>query len=279
MYEFTTSLDWVPPKPWSDQNLDNGVERIKDFFLSIVQYTAGLFAAISIMIYTTMGAKCISKIIGSGRRMIMMMQPSKVLTCVSLVTCFAGHADATSVYYERGLCLTAAAGLSNGCNAKEITGSLQNYTGPMNCTSGETFNYSVALKIVVGSNGKRCDLGAYFGLDGVNAENATGASCLVQVLDGTDVGATNEDFDTCWDNDSQNIITSFEVTDLTTTCSNPSSNGKVTVSVCFVWSICGGNNAKNCTDPYESTCAAPSTTACLLPNPDTVSYTSHLVMD
>ena len=72
-------------------------EDFKGFFLSVVQYTAGLFAAISMIIYTTMGAKCISKIIGSGRRMIMMMQPSKVLTCVTLVTCFAGHADASRV--------------------------------------------------------------------------------------------------------------------------------------------------------------------------------------
>ena len=100
-------------------------EDFKGFFLSILQFTAGLFAAISTMIYTTMGAKCTSKIIGSGRRMIMMMQPSKVLTCVTLVTCFAGHADASRVYYERGLCLKTAAGLSltQGCNAKEITGS------------------------------------------------------------------------------------------------------------------------------------------------------------
>ena len=47
----------------------------------------------------------------------------------------------------------------------------------LNCTIDENFTYSVALTIEVGQNSERCDLGAYFGLDGVNA--ATGAFCLV----------------------------------------------------------------------------------------------------
>jgi hypothetical protein len=103
-YEFKTSLDWVPPKPWSDQNLDNSAEMItEDILPSLALYA--LFAAISMMIYKTMGAKCQSKIIVFGLRMIMMVQPTNVWTCITLVACFAGHANAAQVYYERGLCL------------------------------------------------------------------------------------------------------------------------------------------------------------------------------
>ena len=266
------------------------MERIKDFFLSVVQYTAGLFAAISMMIYTTMDAKCISKIIGSGRRMIMMMQPSKVLTCVTLVTCFAGHADASRVYYERGLCLFAAAGGTGGkleCTAKEITGSVINYAGPKNCTSGETFTYSVGLMIDVGLEGERCDIGAYFGLDGANANNATGnSSCLVEVLDENDVTTPNltspvfnKDEDTCYDVRAKTNITSFAVTNLTTTCSNPTSNGNVGISACFVWNTCNGANNWNCTDPSvgAAVCATNPTlhTTCLKPRPEAVSSASY----
>jgi hypothetical protein len=287
-------LDWVPPKPWSDQNLDNGVERIKDFFLSIVQCTAGLFAAISMMIYMTKCANCLSTIIGSGRRMIMMMQPSKVLTCVTLVTCFAGHADASRVYYERGLCLqAAAAGSSLPCAAGEITGSVLNYTGPLNCTFGAMFNYSVVLKIDVGQEGTRCDVGAYFGLDGGNANIATGnSSCLVQVLDENDVTPPNstspvfdDDRDICYDVREKTIINSFAVTDLTAKCSNPSSDGNVLISVCFVWNTCNGANDLNCTDPSvgEAKCATPSDqalhTTCLKPSPNSVSPASYPFMD
>jgi hypothetical protein len=75
----------------------------EDILPSLALYA--LFADISMMIYKTMGAKCQSKIIVFGRRMIMMVQPTTVWTCVTLLTCFAGHANAAQVYYERGLCL------------------------------------------------------------------------------------------------------------------------------------------------------------------------------
>ena len=76
----------------------------EDILPSLALYA--LFTAISMMIiYKTMGAKCQSKIIVFGRRMIMMVQPTTVWTCVTLLTCFAGHVNAAQVYYERGLCL------------------------------------------------------------------------------------------------------------------------------------------------------------------------------
>jgi hypothetical protein len=108
VYELTTSLGRVPPKPWSDQNLNNGVEQIEDYLLSLVLYAAVLFAATSMMIYATKGASSLSKIIFSCSKMIMMMLPTTVLTCVTLVACFAGHADA--FYVDKGLCYNRATG-------------------------------------------------------------------------------------------------------------------------------------------------------------------------
>ena len=241
------------------------------------------------------GTKCLSKTIVSSRRMIMMMQPTTVWTCVTLVACFAGHANAAQVYYERGLCLDAAAGASS-CSANDISGIVTNFVGPTNCTFGQMFNYSVGLNITLTSNAARCDLGAYFGLDGENARNATGnASCLVQVLDSNDTtvpgdnAVKNLDVDFCYDVDPpmggnfKGVITNFAVTDLTTKCSNPT-NGNVGIEVCFVWSTCAAGGNVNCTDPISSSCATPPNTtlhnSCLKPNPDnSVSSGSHLLMD
>ncbi len=183
----------------------------------------------------------------------------------------------------------AVNGSSLPCTAGDITGSTRNFTGPANCTSGEMFNYSVVLAVVVGQNGRRCDVGAYFGLDGVNANVATGtSSCLVQVLDETDVTLTdslvfNHDNDTCYDVQGRTTINSFEVTDLTATCSNPSSDGNVRVSVCFVWNTCEGANNWNCTDENAAKCATDSNpalhTTCLKPSPNSVSSASYPFMD
>ena len=112
----------------------------EDILPSLALYA--LFAAISMMIYKTMGAKCQSKIIVFGRRMIMMVQPTTVWTCVTLVASFAGHVNA-SIYYENGLCLKSAYNKIGGltCGAGDVQkGFVSRYSGQTECNAGENFS-------------------------------------------------------------------------------------------------------------------------------------------
>ena len=86
-------------------------DQIEDVLQSLVLYQAMLLVAISVIsavICFIIGSIRLSKIIVSGRRMIM-MKPSAVVTCLTLVACFAGHADA-SVKQEGGKVLSVNSG-------------------------------------------------------------------------------------------------------------------------------------------------------------------------
>ena len=87
------------------------VYQLEDVLQSLVLYQAMLLVAISVIsavICFIIGSIHLSKIIVSGRRMIM-MKPSAVVTCLTLVACFAGHADA-SVKQEGGKVLSVNSG-------------------------------------------------------------------------------------------------------------------------------------------------------------------------
>ena len=109
MHEFTPSLVWFPT-PLDDGEIIQIVDRPKDVFLpSLVLYASVLLVVtISAMNCFVTGTTRLIKIIVSRGRMVIMMQPSMLLTCLTLVACFAGHADA-SFNYTEGLCLQTTA--------------------------------------------------------------------------------------------------------------------------------------------------------------------------
>ena len=258
--KFTTSLDRVPPKPWSDQNLDNGVDMItEDILPSLALHATVLFAAISMMICTTMGAKCRLKIIVSGRRMIMMMQPTTVWTCVTLLACFAGHADALT-YYEEGICLESAYNKKGGltCEAGDVRkGFVSSFSGQAECNAGENFFVDVSVALELTTAADRYDPGVYFGINGENA--FTGNKCLVEVL-GKEDNVTNSglllnvDSDICFDtSDKANTI--FSVNNLSVKCQDSLTDpiGNSTMSICYTYQV----QDQNCTSFTDSCCGFP----------------------
>ena len=268
------------------------------FLLSLALYATAtvLFAVISVMIYTKMGAKCLSKIIVSGRRIIMMMQPTTVWTCVTLVACFAGHADAF-IYYEEGLCLESAYNKQGGltCRANDVRrGFVSSFSGQTECIAGEIFVANVTVTFEETANAIRYDPGVYLGINGSNAFYATGNKCRVEVL-GLEDNVTNSgsildaDSDICLDiSDSATPI--FNVNNLSVKCQGPLEsatppNGNSTISICYTYQVKQNEGTNNCTSLSSSCCGYPCITnpqngigratdggfTCLQPDPGSVS--------
>ena len=101
VHEFTSSLVWFPT-PLADGEIIQIVNRPKDDLPSLVLYASVLlFVAISAMNCFVTGTTRLMKIIVSRGRMAIMMQPSILLTCFTLVACFDGQVDALG-YDEEG---------------------------------------------------------------------------------------------------------------------------------------------------------------------------------
>ncbi len=133
-----------------------------------------------------------------------MMLPTTVLTCVTLVACFAGHADA--FYVDKGLCYNRATG-KNDRNAGDVTGIVTGYIGTTTCyVGGPPINGRITMSLTVTTN-KQYAIGVYIGLNGANAETDEGdSSCLVRTLEASDAtpnsGRVGQiDNDECWDFD------------------------------------------------------------------------------
>ena len=205
------------------------------------------------------------------------MKPSAVVTCLILVACFAGHADA-SFNYSGGLCLQRAIGDNRtSCTAKDVVATVTNYTGPPNCTEGEiiTINITTAIEVTAQN---RYDIGIYIGINGTNALSDQGnTSCLVQTLGGADgsrnVGRViNDDDDDCWDfSDNNGTIVGFEINNFDYQCM-AGWNGKAVVSACFSWDNKAGNTGDS---KCPSSCNDPTSgqTDCLVPGTKSVSST------
>ena len=271
--------------PWLYGNMHQIVDQLEDVLQSLVLNEKMLFITISIIsavICLIIGSIRLSKTVVSGRRMIM-MKPSAVATCLTLVACFAGHADA-SFNYSKGLCLERAYGDSHQCVAKDVQDEqvvVTGTTGPPNCTVGEIIMVDIQTRIT--SNTDRFDLGAYIGINGSDALTAPGnESCLVQTLGPAD-GFNNDgrvvqfgqqgnlnDTDSCWDfKKGQGVngteIFGFEIKNISVLC-NATENNQVGISACFVWEQPGGElNCDNTTcdtppDPsLHKTCLFPGT--------------------
>jgi len=101
VHEFPPSLVWFPT-PLADGEIIQIVDRPKDVLPSLVLYASVLLVvAISAMNCFVTGTTRLMKIIVSRGRMVIMMQPSILLTCFTLVACFAGQVDALG-YDEEG---------------------------------------------------------------------------------------------------------------------------------------------------------------------------------
>jgi hypothetical protein len=98
----------------------------------------------------------------SGHRMIMMMQPTTILSCITMLACFAGNANAL-IYYPKGLCLQEATetGGSLSCTANEVSAVVANTTGAPKCTLGQNISVSININITMSTGANRYDLGAY----------------------------------------------------------------------------------------------------------------------
>ncbi len=221
--------------PLADGDIIQIVDRPKDVLPSLVLY-AVLFAAIFAINCVIIGTSPLMKSIVSHGRMAIMMQPSILLTCFTLVACFAGHADA-SFYYSEGLCLNVADGQtgSNGCTANDVSATVTNYTGPSTCElGGPPIVGNITTSIKVTSN-ERYDIGVYIGLNGADAQTDTRTNaCLVQTLGQID--ATNNifdlDSDSCLDANQGNIV-GFQIENFEIACESTSEI--VTISACFAW--------------------------------------------
>jgi hypothetical protein len=237
----------------------------EDILSSLALYA--LFAAISMMIiYKTMGAKCQSKIIVFGRRMIMMVRPTTVWTCVTLLACFTGHADAL-IYYDEGLCLENAYNQNGGltCNANDVErGFVSSFSGQTECIAGENFVVNVSVTIELTTTALRYDSGVYIGINGANAFSATGYKCRVEVL-GIEDNATNSgslsnaDSDICLDV-SAKAETTFSLNSVSVKCQAPlladpnaDLNGNSTISICYTYKV----QDTNCTSFADSCCGSP----------------------
>ena len=238
-----------------------------------------------------MGAKCQSKIIVFGRRMIMMVRPTTVWTCVTLLACFTGHADAL-IYYDEGLCLENAYNQNGGltCNANDVErGFVSSFSGQTECIAGENFVVNVSVTIELTTTALRYDSGVYIGINGANAFSATGNKCRVEVL-GIEDNATNSgslsnaDSDICFDVSNKDT-TIFSVNNLSVKCQDPLNpvpepNGNSTISICYTYQV----QRTNCTSFEESCCGNPCINTgqpgrdigggkftCLQPDPGSVS--------
>ena len=248
------------------------VDRPKDVLPSLVLYASVLFfVAISAMNCFVTGTTRLMKSIVSRGRMALMMQPSILLTCFTLVACFAGHADA-SFNYTEGFCLTRGTGVS-GCSASDLTAEVTNYTGPSNCTvGGDPITGTIKTRISPTAS-KRYDIGVYIGLNGSNAQSDLGTNaCLVQTLGLIDAAnnpniVKNLDDDTCWDSEGE--IFNFQIENFKIECNDNGPNGAVTISACFVYD----NNANtqcpgNCIEVGgQLNCLVPGTPSVSCPPP------------
>jgi hypothetical protein len=250
--------------PWLYGNMHRIVHQLEDVLQSLVLYQAMLLVAISVIsavICFILGSIRLSKIIVSGRRMIT-MKPSAVLTCLTLVACFAGHADAdtetpsdypsespsvsespSSQYwggYSKGLCLQQATGTSAGCDAKEFTANVTSYVGPTECDEGKLLVIESIITSIEVKAQSRYDVGIYIGL-GTNSNAKDGDFCLVQTLDeGDDTDTvTDLDSDRCLDyhaHGRNKTIDNFVIVNFGIECkTGESSNGKAVISACFAW--------------------------------------------
>ena len=265
MCEFPPSLDWVL-MPLADGDIIQIVDRPKDDLPSLVLY-AVLFAAISVMNCFISVTTRLSKIIVSRGRMIPMMQPSILLTCFTLVACFAGHADA-SFYYSEGFCLKRGTEI-DGCKSNDVSATVTNFTGPSTCEYGEIVVGSITTRIDVIA-ATRYDIGVYVGLNGSNAQtdNSTNA-CLLQGLRERDITPNNGSVgllerspknDTCLDAE-QGVIIGFQIDDFGIQCKSlGGTDGAVIISACFVWDNQEDNNCpRACIPPNDEnkTCMFP----------------------
>ena len=95
MIEFPTNLGWVP-MPWLNGKMHQIFDRLKEVQQSLVLYEAIAFITISIIsavICFIISSIHLSKIIVSGRTMIV-MKPSAVMMCLTLMAYFAGPTTA-----------------------------------------------------------------------------------------------------------------------------------------------------------------------------------------
>ncbi|KAL3792470.1 hypothetical protein ACHAW5_005585 [Stephanodiscus triporus] len=270
--ELSTNLGWAPMH-WLYGNMHQIDHQLQDLLHSLVLYQAMSFVAISVIsavICFILGSIRLSKIIVSGRRIIM-MKPSAVVMSLTLAACFAGHADA-SFNYSGGLCLKRASGLDR-CTANDVQARVTNYTGPPNCTAGEIITINITTEITVTAT-NRYDLGIYLGINGANALSDQGnTSCLVQTLGESDSihndgRVNNTDGDDCWDlNDKNGTIVGFEINNFDYQC-NAGEDGKAVLYACFAWdqnkntycpSICNSTSGQTlCLNPgTEAVSSAP----------------------
>ena len=259
------------PTPLADGDIIQIVDRPKDVLPSFVLYASVLLVvAISAMNCFVTGTTRLMKIIVSRGRMVIMMQPSILLTCFTLVACFSGHADAFGFGYLEGLCLETGTGI-NGCTANDLFATVTNFTGPPTCEYGTNVTGTITTTIDVTAS-TRYDLGVYIGLGGANALSTKGnKSCLVQTLRESDnsTGTVGEfegnKNDDCLDV-SQGFIVGFQIENFTIECkSTPGNYGAVTISACFVWD---NNQQKNC----PKACEPPNgNLKCVFPGTESVS--------
>ena len=124
VHEFPPS--WFPT-PLADGDNIQIVDRPKDVLPSLVLYASVLLVvAISAMNCFVTGTTRLMKIIVSHGRMVIMMQPSILLTCFTLVACFSDHADAFGFGYPEGLCLNVATGYVGSCAANDVSATVTN---------------------------------------------------------------------------------------------------------------------------------------------------------
>ncbi|KAL3809195.1 hypothetical protein ACHAXA_008411, partial [Cyclostephanos tholiformis] len=241
----------VPAKHWYDQSLDHAVNRIENFFLSLALSAAALFIAISVIIHTIIATNRRYKITPFCRRIIM-MQPSTLLTCSSLVAFFTGQVNA--IFISEGVCLAAAMGGSPSCTANDVKiTSVVKTSGPLVCPEGSSVIVTLNTTLFVNAN-TRYDIGAYVGINGANAKNAPGnSSCLVKSLYNSSnittvpkgiIGSLEDNKnDDCLDS-SAGTITGFVLENFTVFCNYTEFSTQVSASVCLVWD---NNKNTNCT--------------------------------
>ncbi len=274
VHEFTSSLVWFPT-PLTDGEIIQIVDRPKDVLPSLVIYASVLLVVtISAMNCFVTGSTRLMKIIVSRGRMVIMMQPSMLLNCFTLVACFSGHADAFGFGYPEGLCLKTGTGI-DGCTANDVTANVTNFIGPSTCEFGTSVTGTITTTIDVQAS-TRYDLGVYIGLGGANALSDQGnKSCLVQTLRESDNATGNvgqfegNKNDDCLDV-SKGEIVGFQIKNFTIECkSTPGNYGAVTISACFVWDQNAGANCPiNCTAPNTNLqCVFPGSPAVSCPPP------------
>jgi hypothetical protein len=279
------------PKAQSHYASGNDSLGIKNISGDVPQrfYMAVLLAVVYMTVKLITRVDRLSKMMVSGQKVIIKMQPSIVLTYFTLFASLAGHAEAFS--NDSGLCLAAAYGRDPNCDHAndvpiEVTVIQIEVDGGLTCIEGETFKIKSVTKDIKVHATNRYDFGVYIGLEG-DSDAMDGKKCLVQSLTEADADqnpnvVVNSDGDSCYDyhheGTSEKIIRRFTVRDITILCKAGPGTNTAIISACYVYQTKA--HKENELDCDHTSCSTNDAQQqyCLLPD-QTVSFSSRLLLE